>query len=122
MEEHQADAAPASIGSYSQGIKDGDRIYVSGQGPVDPGINEIIEGDINEETAGTSEHLSVVLQSSGCSLEYVFKAMFMEPDIQNYDAINETHTEYLHKPHSSGSVVEVEDLPIDIGVVIEVVD
>ena len=121
MEEISTDDAPASIGPYSQGIRDGDRIYVSGQGPVDPGSGEIIEGDIAAQTARTLENVAAVLDAAGASLDDVVKATVFVQDMADYGEINEVYGEYMSEPYPARSAVQVEDLPIDIGVEIEVV-
>jgi len=121
MEELQTDDAPAAIGPYSQGIKDGDRIYVSGQGPIDPATGEIIEGDIQEQTARTIENIAAVLASADASLADVLKTTVFVRDVRHYDAVNEVYAEFFDEPAPARSAVEVDDLPIDIGVEIEVI-
>lgn len=121
MEELQTDAAPASIGPFSQGIKDGDRIFVSGQGPVDPDSGDIVSDDIGEQTARTLENVEAILQAGNSSLDSIVKATVFVTDMGNYDAVNEVYDEYLSDPYPARSAVEVADLPIDIGVEIEVI-
>ncbi|MUV56964.1 Rid family detoxifying hydrolase [Halogeometricum sp. CBA1124] len=121
MEEIQTDAAPASIGPFSQGIRDGDRIFVSGQGPVDPDSGDVVSEDIREQTARTLENVAAVLEAGGSSLDGVVKTTVFVTDMSDYDAVNEVYEEYVSKPYPARSAVEVADLPIDIGVEIEVV-
>ncbi|WP_227356405.1 Rid family detoxifying hydrolase [Haladaptatus salinisoli] len=121
MEEISTDAAPPSIGPFSQGIRDGDRIYVSGQGPVDPESGEIVGDTIEEQTARTLENVAAVLRAAGRSLDDVVKATVFVRDMDDYDAINEVYADYVSAPYPARSAVEVADLPIDIGVEIEVV-
>jgi reactive intermediate/imine deaminase len=121
MEEIQTDAAPASIGPFSQGIRDGDRIFVSGQGPVDPDSGDVVSEDIREQTARTLENVAAVLEAGGSSLDGVVKTTVFVTDMSDYDAVNEVYEEYVSEPYPARSAVEVADLPIDIGVEIEVV-
>ncbi|MCO8256376.1 RidA family protein [Haladaptatus sp. AB618] len=121
MEEISTDDAPPSIGPFSQAIRDGNRIYVSGQGPVDPETGEIVEGTIGEQTAHTLENIDAVLQAAGRSLDDVVKATVFVQDMDDYDEINEVYADYVSSPYPARSAVQVEDLPIDIGVEIEVV-
>lgn len=121
MEEISTDAAPPSIGPFSQGIRDGNRIYVSGQGPVDPESGEIVGDTIEEQTARTLENIDAVLAAAGRSLDDVVKATVFVQDMDDYDAINEVYADYVSSPYPARSAVQVEDLPIDIGVEIEVV-
>ena len=121
MHEIQTEDAPASIGPYSQGIRDGDTIYVSGQGPVDPETGEIVGDDAAEQTARTLENVGAVLEAAGSSLDNVVKATVFVRDMDNYTAVNEAYAEYMTEPFPARSAVEVSDLPIDIMVEIEVI-
>jgi reactive intermediate/imine deaminase len=121
MEEITTDDAPPSIGPFSQGIRDGDRIYVSGQGPIDPGTGEIVGEDAQAQTARTLENIDAVLSAAGRSLDDVVKATVFVTDMDDYDAVNEVYAEYMSEPYPARSAVEVRDLPVDIRVEIEVV-
>ncbi|WP_224337533.1 Rid family detoxifying hydrolase [Haloprofundus halobius] len=121
MEEIHTDEAPASIGPFSQAIRDGDRIFVSGQGPVDPDSGDVVSDDIGEQTAQTLDNVAAVLEAGGSSLDSVVKATVFVTDMANYDAVNEVYGEYMSDPYPARSAVEVAALPIDIGVEIEVV-
>ncbi|MFC6823634.1 Rid family detoxifying hydrolase [Halopelagius fulvigenes] len=121
MQEIQTDAAPASIGPFSQGIVDGDRIFVSGQGPVDPDSGEVVSDDIGEQTERTLKNVAAVLEAGGSSLDAVVKTTVFVTDMSNYDAVNEVYEEYVGDPAPARSAVEVADLPIDIGVEIEAI-
>ncbi|MFC7047219.1 Rid family detoxifying hydrolase [Halobacteriaceae archaeon GCM10025711] len=121
MEALDTDDAPASIGPFSQGIKDGDTVYVSGQGPVDPDTNEIVDGDVRTQTARTLENIAAVLAVADASLDDVVKATVFVTDMADYEAVNEVYAEYVSPPYPARSAVQVADLPIDIKVEIEVV-
>jgi 2-iminobutanoate/2-iminopropanoate deaminase len=122
MDEISTDAAPASIGPFSQAIRDGDRIFVSGQGPVDPATGDIAgDGDIRAQTAKTLENIEAVLDAAGCTLDDVVKSTVFVRDMDQYDAINEVYADHFTAPYPARSAVEVSRLPIDIGVEIEVV-
>ena len=121
MEEIYTGDAPAAIGPYSQGIVDGDRIFVSGQGPIDPDSGDIVGEDIREETERTLENVAAVLAAADSSLDDVVKSTVFVTDMSNYDAVNDVYTEYMSDPFPARSAVEVADLPVDIGVEIEVI-
>lgn len=121
MKEIQTDEAPAAIGPYSQGIIDGERIFVSGQGPVDPDSGDVVGEDISEQTKRTLENVAAVLAAAGSSPDDVVKATVFVTDMSNYEAVNEVYAEYMSDPFPARSAVEVSDLPIDIGVEIEVI-
>jgi reactive intermediate/imine deaminase len=121
MEELSTDEAPSAIGPYSQGVLDGDTVYVSGQGPVDPESGAIVNEDIEAQTERTLENVAAVLAAADCTLDDVVKSTVFVTDMDDYDAVNEVYGEYMETPYPARSAVEVADLPIDIGVEIEVV-
>ena len=121
MEEIVTDEAPGAIGPYSQGIRDGDTVYVSGQGPANPATREVEVEDIKDQTAQTLENVDAVLRAAGGSIDDVVKATVFVTDMDNYEAVNEVYAEYMSDPFPARSAVEVSDLPIDIGVEIEVI-
>lgn len=121
MQELSTTAAPASIGPFSQGVVDDGTVYVSGQGPVDPATDEIIDGDIQAQTEQTLENIAAVLNAAGASLNDVVKSTVFVMDMDEYDQINEVYGEYMSEPFPARSAVQVACLPIDIGVEIEVI-
>ncbi|WP_137287780.1 Rid family detoxifying hydrolase [Halorussus salinisoli] len=121
MDEIRTNDAPESIGPFSQAIRDGEKIYVSGQGPVHPETGDVVSDDIDKQTAQTLENIDSVLRAADCSLDDVVKATIFVTDMDNYDRINSVYSEYMSDPYPARSAVEVADLPIDIGVEIEVI-
>lgn len=121
MEEVTTEQAPNAIGPYSQGIKEGDRVYVSGQGPIDPETGEVVSEDIAEQTAQTIENVSAILEAADSSLNDVLKATVYLTDMGDYEVVNQVYAEYVDTPYPARVAIEVSRLPIDIGVEIEVV-
>lgn len=121
MQEITTDDAPPSIGPFSQGIRDGDRVYVSGQGPVDPDSGDVVSEDVREQTARTLENVAAILEAAGGSLDDVVTATVFVTDMDDYDAVNDVYADRFSAPYPARSAVEVADLPIDISVEIEVV-
>jgi 2-iminobutanoate/2-iminopropanoate deaminase len=121
MEEITTDAAPASIGPYSQAIRHGDTVYAAGQGPLDPETGKVVEGDVGAQTARTMENVAAVLEAAGTSLDNVVKATVYLGDMGDYAAVNEVYAEYVTKPFPARTAVEVGEFPVDIAVEIEVV-
>lgn len=121
MEEIVTDDAPASIGPFSQAVRDGETVYVSGQGPIDPATDEIVDGDIGAQTERTLANVDAILQAAGGSLDDVVKVTVFLTDMSTYDAVNEVYADRFSAPYPARSAVEVADLPVDIGVEIEVV-
>ena len=121
MREIQTDDAPESIGPFSQGIVQGDTIYVSGQGPVDPDTGEIVGKTPGEQTRRTLENIDAILGAADASLADVVKTTVFLKDMRYYDEVNETYSELLSDPYPARSAVEVVKLPVDIDVEIEVI-
>ncbi|AFK21308.1 RidA family protein (plasmid) [Haloferax mediterranei ATCC 33500] len=121
MKELTTDEAPDSIGPFSQGVVSGDRIYVSGQGPVDPETGEVISGTPGEQTERTLKNIEAILEAGDASLADVVKATVFLKDMRYYDEVNEVYGEHMSSPYPARSAVEVVKLPVDIDVEIEVV-
>jgi 2-iminobutanoate/2-iminopropanoate deaminase len=113
MQELSTDDAPAAIGPYSQGIVDGDTVYVSGQGPIDPDGEVLVEGDTAEQAHRTLDNVAAVLSDAGASLDDVLKATVFLTDIGYYDAVNDAYAERVSEPFPARSAVEVADLPVE---------
>lgn len=121
MREIQSDDAPASIGPFSQGIVQGDTIYVSGQGPVDPNTGDVIGETPGEQAQRTLENIDAILGAADASLDDIVKTTVFLDDMRYYDEVNATYSELLSEPYPARSAVEVVKLPVDIDVEIEVV-
>jgi 2-iminobutanoate/2-iminopropanoate deaminase len=121
MKELITDDAPKSIGPYSQGVVSGDRIYVSGQGPVDPESGDVISGSPGEQTRRTLRNVEAILQADGASLNDVVKTTVFVSDMRYYDEVNEAYKIMMSNPYPARSAVEVVRLPVDIDVEIEVI-
>lgn len=121
MREISTENAPSSIGPYSQGIITNDLIFVSGQGAAEPETREVVSDDISEQTEQVFRNISAILEEAGASLSDVVKATVFLTDMDNYEAVNEVYAEQMSDPFPARSAVQVSDLPIDIGVEIEVI-
>lgn len=121
MREITTEAAPAAIGPYSQGIVDGDTVYVSGQGPLDPESGDIVGEDASEQTARTLRNVAAVLDAAGADPSDVVKTTVFLADMDEYEEVNETYGEFFSEPYPARSAVEVVELPVDARVEIEAV-
>lgn len=121
MEEVNTNEAPDAIGPYSQGTLDDGRVYVSGQGPVDPDSGEIVSDDVAEQTARTLENVGTILDAAGSSFDDVVHANVYVTDMDDYETVNEVYAEYMTEPYPARAAMEVSRLPIEIAVEIEVV-
>jgi 2-iminobutanoate/2-iminopropanoate deaminase len=121
MREIATGNAPESIGPYSQAVEANGFIFASGQGAIDPETGDIVEGDIRDETGRTFENIAAVLEEAGASTDDIVKATVFVTDMDDYEAVNEVYAEYTGEPFPARSAVQVADLPVDIGVEIEVI-
>lgn len=121
MQEISTDNAPTSIGPYSQAIEANGFLFVSGQGAAEPETREVVSDEIGEQTEQVFENISAILESAGASIDDIVKATVFLTDMDTYEAVNEVYAEYMNKPFPARSAVQVSDLPIDIGVEIEVI-
>lgn len=113
--------APKAIGPYSQGIKVGDFVFVSGQIPVDPKNGELVEGDIKEKTKRVLENLKAILEAAESSLEKVIKVTIFVSDINDFEVVNEIYSEYFKNHKPARSFVEVSRLPKNVDIEIEAI-
>jgi 2-iminobutanoate/2-iminopropanoate deaminase len=121
MREISTENAPASIGPYSQAIEAYGFLFVSGQGAAEPETREVVSNEIGEQTEQMFENISAILETVGASIDDVVKATVFLTGMDNYDIVNKIYAEYLNEPFPARSAVQVSDLPIDIGVEIEVI-
>lgn len=105
------DKAPAAIGTYSQAVRAGDTIYLSGQIPLDPASGELIKGGINEQVHRVFENLRAVADAAGASLNDVVKLNVYLRDMQNFSIINQIMVEYFDPPFPARAAVGVAELP-----------
>ncbi|MFN2363258.1 MAG: RidA family protein [Halarsenatibacteraceae bacterium] len=114
------DGAPAAIGAYSQAVKAGDLVYISGQIPMTP-AGELLTGDVSEQTRQSLENLKAILEESGSSLEDTVKVNIYASDMDNFGAINDVYSEYFTTEPPARAFVEVAGLPKDVDVEISAV-
>lgn len=113
--------APQAIGPYSQGIKVGPFVFLSGQIPLDPRTGKVVEGDIKVQTRQVLDNLKAVLEASGSSLDKVVKTTIFMARIEDYTAINEVYSEYFKDSRPARSAVETSRLPRAVGVEIDAI-
>jgi 2-iminobutanoate/2-iminopropanoate deaminase len=113
--------APAAIGPYSQAIRSGDLLFVSGQIPLDPATGTLVDGDIQAETHRVLQNLSAILEAADSSLDRVLKSTVFLIDLADFAAMNDVYREYFADPAPARSTVQVAGLPRGARVEIEVV-
>ncbi len=113
--------APAAIGPYSQAVKWGNLVFISGQIPLDPVTGETVAGDIKSQTLQVLKNLEAVLTASGSSLDKVVKTTLFIRDMNDFSLINEVYTQFFKNNPPARSTVEVARLPRDVGIEIEAI-
>ena len=115
------DKAPAALGPYSQAMKVGNFLFLSGQIPVNPSTGELITSGIQDETRQCLENAKAILDEAGTSLGKVVKATVFIKDMDQFGKINEVYAEYFKENKPARSCVEVARLPKDINIEIEMI-
>jgi 2-iminobutanoate/2-iminopropanoate deaminase len=103
--------APAAIGPYSQAIRAGELVFLSGQIPIDPSSGQIVSGDIVAQTDRVMKNLAAVLAASGCRLADVVRTTIYVVDLAHFAALNETYGRWFESPYPARATVQVAALP-----------
>jgi len=112
---------PKAIGPYSQAIKANGFVFLSGQIPLDPATQQLVEGDVAVQTERVLQNLSGVLQAAGSSLGQVVKTTVFLKNMSDFAAMNEVYGRHFVKEAPARSTVEVARLPKDVLVEIDVI-
>ena len=115
------DKGPKPIGPYSQAIRAGGFLYVSGQVALDPKTGEMAPGDIRQQTERTFENIKGILEAAGSNLHHVVKTTVFLKDMNDFAAMNEVYGKYFTLAPPARSTVQVARLPKDALVEIEVI-
>jgi 2-iminobutanoate/2-iminopropanoate deaminase len=103
--------APAAIGPYSQAVRCGDLVFLSGQIPLDPSTMEMVEGDIEAQTVQVLKNLSAVAKEAGADLDSILKLTIYLIDLGDFSVVNETMKRYFQQPYPARATVQVSALP-----------
>jgi 2-iminobutanoate/2-iminopropanoate deaminase len=115
------DRAPKPIGPYSQAVKSNGFLYLSGQVALDPKTNEMLAGDIRQQTERVLENIQGILEAAGSNLHHVVKTTVFLKDMNEFPAMNEVYGRYFTAAPPARSTVQVTRLPKDALVEIEVI-
>ena len=107
----RTDHAPKAIGPYSQAVRAGNTVYLSGQIPLDPATGELVTGDITVQTQRVFENLRAVCEAAGGSLSKLVRVGIYLTDLRNFAAVNAVMAEFCKEPYPARSTVEVSGLP-----------
>ena len=110
------DGAPAAIGTYSQGVKVGNLVFISGQIPFDPATMEVVTGDFKARARQVFDNLKAIAEASGGSLNDAVKLTIFLTDLDNFAEVNEVMAEYCDEPYPARAAVQVAALPKGVDV------
>ena len=113
--------APQAIGTYSQAVKSGSTVYMSGQIPLIPETMEMVEGDIRLQIHRVFQNLQAVAKAAGGDLSDVVKLNVFLTDLTNFPQVNEVMAEYFQQPYPARAAIGVAALPKDAGVEMDAV-
>ncbi|EMA53445.1 RidA family protein [Halococcus salifodinae] len=110
------DDAPRNDNPYSQAVRAGDTLYVSGYGPVDPATSEAVAGDVGAQTEQVLENVDRTVAAAGGSLADIVKTTVYLTDLNDYDAMNDAYRARFAATPPARVCVEVSRLPDDVGI------
>lgn len=105
------DKAPAAIGTYSQAVKVGSTVYLSGQIPLDPATMALVGDDFEAQTVQVFENLKAVCEAAGGSFDDIAKLNIFLTDLSNFAKVNELMGRYFNEPYPARAAIGVKELP-----------
>jgi 2-iminobutanoate/2-iminopropanoate deaminase len=113
--------APAAIGPYSQAIRAGELLFISGQIPLDPATGTLVDGGIAAQTERVLTSIGAILTAAGASYDQVVRCTVFLADLNEFAAMNEVYGRFFSEPAPARATVEVSRLPRDVRVEIDVI-
>jgi 2-iminobutanoate/2-iminopropanoate deaminase len=113
--------APAAIGPYSQAVRLGRFVFLSGQIPLDPASGKVIEGDIAAQTERVMKNLEAVLRAAGCTFADVVRSTIYLVDLSHFQTVNEVYGRFFTAPFPARATVQVAALPRGAAVEIDAI-
>jgi reactive intermediate/imine deaminase len=113
--------APGAIGPYSQAVRSGDLLFLSGQIPLDPATGQLVTGDIAAQTRRVMDNLRAVLAAAGCTFADVVRTTIYLVDLGHFATVNEAYGSYFEAPYPARATVQVAALPKGAQVEIDVI-
>lgn len=117
----KTDKAPAPIGPYNQAIRTGECLYISGQVAIDPSTNELIEGDVKDETHRVMQNLQAILAEAKLTFEHVVKTTIFLSDMSLFGEVNGIYGSYFKGDYPARETVAVKGLPKNVNVEISMI-
>jgi 2-iminobutanoate/2-iminopropanoate deaminase len=113
--------APKAIGPYSQAVRVGDLLFISGQIPLDPASGQMVEGDVVAQTRRVMDNLAAILKAAGLSFAHVARTTIFLVDLGDFAKVNEVYGAYFSEPFPARATVQVARLPRDSRVEIDAI-
>ena len=113
--------APQAIGPYSQAVKAGNLMFISGQIPLDPVTGDLVSQSIEDQAKQVLENVKSICEAAGCSLDDIVKISIFLTDLSNFAVVNDMMKEYFSEPYPARATVEVSGLPLGVNVEIEAI-
>ena len=113
--------APQAIGPYSQAVKTGNLIFISGQIPLNPKTGDLVNGSIEDEANQVMQNISSICEAAGHTLEDVVKITIFLTDLGNFATVNEVMTQHFSEPYPARATIDDSGLPLGVNVEIEAI-
>ena len=113
--------APAAIGPYSQAIRAGGFLFISGQIPLDPESGQVVDGDVAAQTHRVMQSLGAILKAAGASYDHVVRTTIFLTDLTDFALVNDVYGGYFAAPAPTRTTVQVAALPKGVSVAIDAI-
>ena len=113
--------APQAIGPYSQAVKAGNLMFISGQIPLDPKTGDLVSESIDEQAKQVLNNIKSICEAAGQSIDDIVKISIFLTDLENFAIVNEVMKEYFAEPYPARATIEVSGLPLGVNVEIEAI-
>lgn len=117
----ETELAPAAIGPYSQAVKVGNTVWISGQIPLDPETMTVVEGDISAQAQRVFTNLGAIAEAAGGSLNHAVKINISLTDLGDFDAVNTVMKSFFAEPYPARACVQVAALPKGVAIEVEAI-
>ena len=114
-------SAPAALGPYSQAIRAGQFLFVSGQAPIDPATGNLVTGTIADQARRALQNVGEILKAGGSSLSQVVRTTVYLADLADFPAMNEVYATFFTAPQPARSTIQAAKLPKDARIEIDVI-
>ena len=114
-------SAPKALGPYSQAIRAGQFLFVSGQVPIDPATNELVGGSIADQTRRVFQNIGEILKAGGASFQHVVRTTVYLADLSDFAAMNDVYATFFKAPQPARSTIQAARLPRDARIEVDVI-